>query len=297
MRIAITGPTGSIGYDLVQNALDRGDEVIAVVRPDSPRSKDLPQDENLTIVEADISDYGSIQGKYDCDVFYHLAWMETFGSLRDDTDIQVRNIEYSLDAVKLAKSWNASAFIGAGSQAEYGPASSILNDETPIRPESGYGIAKYAAGKMCSLLCQQEKIRFNWIRIVSVFGKRDSERTLIKYLIKSFRENESPVLTPCEQIWDYLYSKDAAEAFYCVGKNGIDGKTYALGSGKPRRMRDYVETVRALMGSQVPIEYSREYYPHQPMLLIADTNEISKDTSFKCNYSFEDAIAEMLEDC
>lgn len=43
----------------------------------------------------------------DYDVFYHLAWAGTTGTARDDADLQLKNIEYTLDAVELAKKWAA----------------------------------------------------------------------------------------------------------------------------------------------------------------------------------------------
>lgn len=97
MRIAVTGASGPIGSEMIAQSLQAGDEVIAVVRPGSPRTGGLPHDPDLTVVECDISDYGSISGGYGCDVFYHLAWDRTFGDGRDDVRIQTDNIRYALD--------------------------------------------------------------------------------------------------------------------------------------------------------------------------------------------------------
>lgn len=44
--------------------------------------------------------------------------------------------------------------------------------------------------------------------------------------------NEEPTaFTPGRQMWDYLYSKDAAEIFYALGTKGRDGSVYCVGSG------------------------------------------------------------------
>ena len=71
MRIAITGPTGAIGSEMVRLALAEGNEVIAIVRPDSKRSCNLPEHAKLTVVECDISDTTKSVAaslKYDCGV-------------------------------------------------------------------------------------------------------------------------------------------------------------------------------------------------------------------------------------
>ena len=49
-----------------------------------------------------------------------MAWEKTYGNGRDDVAAQMKNIQYTLDAVELVKRSGCSAFIGAGSQAEYG---------------------------------------------------------------------------------------------------------------------------------------------------------------------------------
>ena len=295
MRIAITGPTGMIGSELMDMALSEGHEVIAIVRPSSKRMSNIPTSDRVTVVESDISDYPSLRGRFSCDIFFHLAWDKTYGSDRDDTAVQSRNILYALDAVQLAKDSGASAFIGAGSQAEYGLKDTPLNGDLPVSPSSGYGIAKYAAGRLCSLKCAQLGIRFNWARILSIFGERDSDHTMIMYLIRSFMNGDVPELTKCEQMWDYMYSKDCASALLAIGINGADGRTYCLGSGEPRPMKEYVESVRDIVSPSSKIGFGlREYYPHQPMYLCADISELGRDTGFEPRYTFEEGIRNII---
>ncbi|WP_400210801.1 NAD-dependent epimerase/dehydratase family protein [Methanomethylophilus alvi] len=295
MRIAVTGPTGAIGSDLIRLALSKGHDVVAIVRPNSKNISNLPVSDNLKIVFSDVSEYSKISADCNCDIFFHLAWMETFGGKRDDVDVQCDNIRYSLDAVKLAHSWGSKVFVGTGSQAEYGPCSMKLGKDTPTNPESGYGIAKYAAGKLCKLLCSQLGIRFNWARIISVYGDHDADHTLIMYLIKTMLSGNSPKLTSCDQIWDYTYSKDVASALLLIGEKGVDGKSYPIGTGKPRRLKDYISVIRDLIDPSIELEFGAiPYYPHQPMMLCGDISELTEDTGFVPEYEFENGIANVL---
>ncbi len=296
MRVAITGPTGAIGSELVRLLLDEGHEVIAIIRPNSKKRSNLPKSDKLTVLEVDISEYKTIEDKGHCEIFYHLAWKETFGPERDNALLQVENIQYSVDAVHLAYSWGAKVFVGTGSQAEYGPTNQKLNNQTPVNPASGYGIAKYAAGKFCNLVCQQLGMRFNWARVVSVYGDRDSDYTLIMYLIRTLSDGLTPELTKCEQIWDYIYSKDAARALYAIGCSGKNGKIYALGSGNGRSLKDYVLDLKNIVNPSAEIKFgAKEYYPHQPMMLCADITELTADTGFVPKYSFDEGITKTME--
>lgn len=296
MRLIVTGGTGVIGSALVRRALERGDEVCVIVHRGSSRVGSLPQDPHLRIVECDLCDYGqlSLDGKHDAMV--HLAWEKTFGASRDDADIQARNIQYTLDACRLAERSGCSVFVGAGSQAEYGVRSVPLTADLPVRPESGYGIAKYAAGKLSALLCRQLGLRHNWVRVLSVYGPNDGANTLISYLIRELKEGRAPQLTKCEQIWDYLYADDAADAFLAVADRGGDGKVYPLGSGTGRPLSEYVEEVREAVNPAVGVAYgAKEYYPHQPMHLVADVRELARDTGWRCHTPFMEGIRRIVE--
>ena len=290
-KIIITGATGCVGSAVVRKALAQGLDVTCIVHKDSKRLSNLPQSERIHMVECNLSDYSSLElpGQYDS--FIHLSWEKTFGASRDDAEIQTRNIQYTLDAVKLAHRCGCKVFVGAGSQAEYGVQSQDLTPTLPVSPESGYGIAKYAAGKLSAMLCKSLGIRHNWVRILSVYGPNDGENTLISYVIRELKAGRSPELTKCEQIWDYLYAADAADAILSVVEKGVDGKAYPLGSGSGRKLSEYIEDIRKIINPSIEVRYGvKDYYPHQPMHLVADISELTNDTGWQPKMSFEEGI-------
>jgi nucleoside-diphosphate-sugar epimerase len=295
-KIIITGATGMIGSSLVKHALEQDIEVLCIIRKDTNRFDNIPKSEKIKVVFSGLSEYASLYISEKYDVFFHLAWDKTFGSSRDDVDIQENNIRYSLDAVRLAHRLGCSVFVGAGSQAEYGIVSEPLRSDTPVNPQSGYGIAKYTAGKLSKLLCAQLGLRCNWLRILSVFGPLDGSHTLIMYTINELRADHSPEFTKCEQIWDYLYSDDAARAFLAVGNKGTDGMAYPLGSGDRRRLSEYLESLRDIVNPTGILQFGKkEYYPYQPMFLGADISELTADTGWKPEISFEKGIKMMVD--
>lgn len=294
-KIIVTGATGCVGSAIVRRALAHGMDVTCIVHEGSKRLSNLPQDEKVKIVECNLSNYGTLNLPDKYDAFIHMAWDKTFGASRDDAESQMRNIQYTLDACRLAKRCGCQVFVGAGSQAEYGVQHVDLTPSLPVNPESGYGIAKYAAGKLSAMLCKSLGMRQNWVRILSVYGPNDGENTLISYVIRELKAGRSPELTKCEQIWDYLYADDAGDAFLSIAKKGIDGKVYPLGSGKGRRLSDYIEDIRNVVNPSININNgAKEYYPHQPMHLVADIREMAKDVGWVPCYSFEQGIKSLL---
>lgn len=296
-RLILTGATGMIGSTIVEQAIQKNIECTCIVRKGSSRIDNLPKSDYVKILECDICDYNSlkISSGYDC--FIHLAWEKTFGSDRDNPQLQLNNIQYTLDAVKLAKRAGCSVFIGAGSQAEYGIQSVDLTPELAVNPESGYGIAKYTAGKLSKMLCDQLGIRFNWLRILSVYGKKDNPHTLISYVINELKNARSPELTKCEQDWDYIYCEDAARAFVAVAENAVAGKTYPLGGGKGRKLSEYLVDIRNIIAPNIELGFGKkQYYPHQPMHLVADISELTEDTGWKPQIDFSDGIRKIIKE-
>lgn len=294
--LIITGATGMIGSAIVEQAVAQGYFCTCIVRKGTKRRSNIQVSSLVNIVECNIDEYASIKEEIHGDVFIHLAWEKPFGNERDNVDLQLKNVNYTLDAVRLAKKCGCSVFIGAGSQAEYGVQAVDLTPELPVQPESGYGIAKYTAGKLSKMLCQQLGIRFNWLRILSVYGQKDNSYTLISYVINELKNCKSPELTRCEQDWDYLNCKDAARAFLAVAENGIDGKFYPLGSGKGRKLSEYIKDIQKVTNPTIELGFGKkDYYPHQPMHLVADISELTNDTGWKPEIEFADGIKTIVE--
>lgn len=304
-RVIITGPTGAIGVALIEECISHGIEVVAVVRPGSKRKENIPTHKLVQVVECDLNWLARLAELPEvtlrpCDTFYHLGWDGTFGNSRNNMQGQLLNIQYTLDAVQAAKQLGCKRFIGAGSQAEYGRCEEKLNADTPTFPENGYGIAKLCAGQMSRIQCEQEGMEHIWTRILSIYGPYDGMNTMVMSIIRTLLKGDKPSTTKGEQQWDYLYAKDAGYAMYLLGEKGVSGKTYCIGSGKTRQLKEYIITIcdyiEQMHNVKLPLGIGEiPYADRQVMHLCADISELEKDTGFAPRYEFEEGIAETIE--
>lgn len=297
-RAVITGPTGSIGIALIKKLISEDVEVIAVCRPNSRRKSRIPTSENVRIIECGIDHLPELPGMIgeSADVFYHFAWDGTFGSSRNDMRLQNNNVKYALDAVEAAGELGCKKFVGAGSQAEYGRVEGVLSSDTPPFPENGYGMAKLCAGQMTRVMCEKFDIEHIWTRILSIYGPYDGENTMITSVISALLKGDKPALTAGEQMWDYLYSGDVANAFYLIGEKGKDGRVYCIGSGKARPLREYVELLRDEIDSGLELGFGEIPYARgQVMHLCADISELTHDTGFVPQVGFKDGIRDTIK--
>ena len=243
-KVIVTGATGMIGASMIEFMLKDDIEITAVIRPASKKRGNLPEHENIKVIECDIGDLHTLGNvlEHDYDTFYQFVEGE-------------------------------------------------LSDAIPKNPVTGYGIAKYAANKLSKLYCERYGIRHSWGRIVSTYGPRDNDYTMVMSSVIGMLRGERMRFTRGDQIWDYVYGGDCAKAFYLIGKFGKHGKAYTIASGKSRLLRDYIKDIRDVIDPSLEIGLGeKEYYPNQVMRLTANIDELREDTGFFPEVDFKEGI-------
>lgn len=295
----VTGATGMIGAALVRRMIKDGIRVTALVQPGSRKLGNLPKSTLVTVVNAGIADWKALDMSDNlrgADAFFHLAWMGTYGDARNDFDLQLANISGTLEAVRLAERLGCFVFVGAGSQAEYKKTSGILGPDSLTEPETGYGAAKLAAGLMSRRLCRQYGIAHLWTRFFSVYGPCDNDYTMVMSGIRSMLAGKRQSYTAGDQLWDYLYCDDAAEAMFRAAVYGVDQCVYCVGSGEVRPLAEYIEMMRGAVGPDAQAGLGeRPYFPGQVMHLQADISTLKRDTGFSVSVPFEEGIQRTVE--
>ena len=292
-RAVVTGCTGAVGTALVKELTKRGAEVLALCRKSSERTSRLAGLENVKVEDCPLERLKELTngGGEPFDAFFHLAWSGTTGEARDDVRMQSDNIRYSLDAADAAERFGCKVFVGAGSQAEYGPSGVPLRPDTPTFPKSGYGMAKLCAGQLTRLACRRIGIRHIWTRILSVYGPCDGKGSMVMSAIQKFLSGETPKFTSGEQMWDYLYSEDAARALVSLAESGKDGGVYPIGSGKPRPLREFILAIRDAANGAAKADFGAlPYSSEQVMFLSADISSLEKDIDWRPQISFEEGV-------
>lgn len=271
-KIVVTGATSMIGVALIEECVKNGVEVHAILRPNSTRVDRIIHNEIVHYHYSSIEDYLNIQDiPSDCDVFYHFAWLGTDRQNRDDPEVQCLNIKYALDSVKLAKRCGCYKYVGAGSQAEYGPCETLIDENTLHNPVSAYGSAKYASSVLCKKLCEKMNIDFVWGRIFSVYGPHDNSHTMLMYAIDCFKKGITARFSEGNQIWNFLYESDAGEIFFKLGAEKISSGEYPVASECSVPLKKYLKILI-------------ENYPEK-------VNFIFGDSSDKVNNNLQQSIS------
>lgn len=139
------------------------------------------------------------------DAVLHFAW-DGVGSLgRSDMATQEKNLRMSKAFFSWAKAHGVRRFFFAGSQAEMGKGSR----EEPL-PASPYGEKKLAFSEYG--LKNHGEMEFIDLRIYSIYGKGDHERSLVKTLVRNTLRGMETELGSGNKIWNFMAEEDFGQA-------------------------------------------------------------------------------------
>lgn len=296
-KVVMTGGSGPIGLALIRKLLKENIEILLLQREHSAKKMYLPEHKLLHVefcMLKELKNY--VPREQDYDVFFHLAWEGTGKAGRNNLEIQNRNVLYSCDAVELARRCGCQVFVGAGSQAEYGRHNEPLRENTLCRPENAYGVMKLCACYSTKILCRQNGIRHAWPRILSGYGIYDNIASVLIAPILDSMEGKKLNFSQGEQIWDFVYLDDIANALYLIAKKARDGAAYPIGSGSARPLKEYIHILCEKLGKLDEMELGKiPYSDSQIMHLEADITEIHQDTGWMPEISFEEGIEKVID--
>lgn len=296
-KVVMTGGSGPIGLALIEKLMQEQAEIFLFQRDCTIRSKFVPEYPQLhveTYTLEKLRDY--VPQEHDYDVFIHMGWANTGKTVRGDIEKQSKNVSYACDAVEIAHKFGCHTFIGVGSQAEYGRKSEPLRSDTLCEPETAYGIMKLAACYATRSVCQKYGMRHIWTRVLSGYGKYDNDGSvLIANIVNSIKKRPL-AFSKGEQIWDFVYMDDIANALYLLAKRGKSNKIYPIGSGKARPLKEYIRIMCEKLGEDAKGALGTVPYGKNPIMhLEADISQLREDTGWSPQVEFEDGIQRVIE--
>ena len=297
MRVAITGATGFLGSYLVRELLERGHEVALLIRPGSSTWRVADVLGRVECVEGSLEEIGAARaalGRFAPQAVAHLAWRGVDNADRNDPG-QARNVPSTVELAALCGGIGAEVFVGAGSQAEYGPHSQPIRENDATRPTTLYGKAKLAAGAMAAHVANDRRLRFAWLRIFSTYGATDADHWLIPSMIATLRAGRRMSLTRCEQRWSFLHARDAAAAWRIVIESDSAAGIYNLGHPEAPPLRHTVTMLRDLVDPSADLGFGEvPYRPDQVMVLQPEVGRLAA-LGWKPRVPLEAGLKETVE--
>ncbi len=249
MNILITGASGFIGSFVVEEALRRGMETWAAVRPTSSRR--YLADPRIHFIELDFSSQEKLEEAlrpYSFDYIVHAAGVTK--CLREETFYEV-NTEGTKRLVKallnLQMPIHRFVYISSlsvmGAIRESQPYQEITENDYP-RPNTAYGKSKLKAERFMDSI--GNNFPYVILRPTGVYGPREKDYFMMAQSIK--RHVDFAVGYRRQDI-TFVYVKDVVQAIFLALDRGMNGRKYFLSDGNVYTSSDFSNLVRHALGT------------------------------------------------
>ncbi len=299
-KAVVTGANGFIGSNLVRGLCEQNYYVYAVVKDQNENVDNLPKTPYVEVLYCELDQICNlkdlINSNMQIDIFYHLAWVGVSTNYKNDFSLQYKNIEYSLEAIRVAHLIGCKKFVSTGSLSECAYAEKAVDGTEMPSPSDYYSCSKISARYFCMLYAEQHNIDINWCLITSLYGPGRLDNNILTYTIMSLLKGEETQYTKLEQKWDYTYIDDLIRALILVGQKGKSKEIYAIGSGENKILKEYIEMIyeilspgKELVVGQIPYKTSKIDNS------IVDISKLVNDTGYYPSVSFEEGILKTIE--
>lgn len=296
-KVLVTGADGFLGRNLVYSLLSSGAEVYAIIYPDNDIYQNCKNDK-LHVINLDLNQILTYQGNFpaDIDVMFHFAWIGVRPELRNDLDVQMRNIDMTLNCMKMAIAIGIKKIVFPGSTNEYLFYGKPIDKDAVPSPNNAYGAVKIALRYLCNNFASENNIQFIYAIIAGIYAADRRDNNVIFYTIDKLLNKEKPSLTKLEQLWDYVYIDDVISALTAIGQKGKDGAVYAIGHGDNWPLRNYIEIIHRKIDPRLPLGIGDIPYTSNDRLPSSciDLRDIERDTGFKPQIDFEEGITRVI---
>jgi len=288
-RAIVTGATGFIGNAILQELYRQGVEVIALSRF---KKANIPSD--VCWIEYDMANCKTVLEKIpakEIDVIYHCAWAGVSGSSRASADLQLQNVQWTLDLIKLAKTLNCKRVVCTGS---------IMEQETLLaglaqgnKPGAGYvyGAGKLAAHLMGMSLAADLGIDLIWAEITNAYGAGEDSPRLINATIRNILHDKPLEFTAATQNYDFIYIDDVAKALYLLGVKGRPYHHYLIGSPDAKSLKEFLLEMQETLAPEKEFIFGKVPFTGVSLPLeYFDISMLEQHTGFRAQISFKEGI-------
>ena len=287
-KVIVTGANGFVGGALIKELVTHGIQVLAL---DLEGHKDnLTESELVSFYPFSLENVQQLKDTVtdkDYDTFYHLAWSGSAGSARANTELQLKNAQWTIDCLRLAKEIGCSRFVDAGSIMEHETIKAAFKQESRPGLDYIYGSGKLVAHTMAKSVAADIGIDLVWAMITNAYGVGERSPRLVNTTIRKCIYREAPRFTAGTQNYDFVYIDDVARAFRLIGENGKPFCEYLIGSSHAKPLKEFLLEMKEAIAPDIDFIFGDIPFTgvNQP-LEDFDCSKTEQDTGFIAQISF-----------
>lgn len=301
MRTLITGGTGFVGAHLVRFLKSRESQ-ISVLASGSGSTREP----GVQYYGVEIRDAGAVRSlvrEVNPDQIYHLAGITSAEVSRADPrltyEVNVFGAHNLFDAAMNLPA--PPRILNVSTSQVYAPASGILTEESPLRPDNPYAASK----AMVELLVFQYRDRSTGgiitARSFNHTGCGQSPDFVLPSIAKQFAEIESGLRAPRLHLGniavrrDFTDVRDVVRAYCMLLEKGRTSEVYNVCSGAAVLLSEIVKLFQAISGIDITIEIDREKVrPREVTEIYGDPSKLQADTGWHPQIPLKKTVEDLL---
>jgi CDP-glucose 4,6-dehydratase len=260
----VTGARGFVASWLAKVLLEEGEEVVSFdLESDRPSGLALLEVESEVVDEVgDLRDAERVRAvleRHRPDAVFHLAAQPIVGTaLSSPVPTFQSNIEGTWNLLEATRAAGVGRVVVASSDKAYGPHEVLpYTEEACLQPIYPYDVSKAAADMIARSYWHTYGLPVAVTRFANVYGGGDLNFSrLIPETVSAVLDGRRPVIrSDGSPERDFLYAEDVARAYAAIaeslagGRGG--GEAFNAGWGRPNAVREVVELVCEIAGSEL----------------------------------------------
>jgi len=269
MRYLVTGAAGFIGSHIVEELVERGEEVVALDNLSTGYMRNVEEFlDDIEFVEGDIRNLETCHEV--CDGVEHVIHQAAIGSVPRSVEDPIRshasNATGTLNMLVAARDAEADSFVFAASSSVYGNADELPKVETmPLRPMSPYATSKACCERYLKNFADIYELNTVGVRYFNIFGPRQDPEgpyaAVIPKFVNLLVEGEAPTIHwDGEQTRDFTYAANAVQANLkaCENAERAAGEVMNIGCGERISINTLYEIIADELGTDIEPEYGEK---------------------------------------
>jgi len=303
-NVLVTGGAGFIASHLADLVVEKGGNVTVIDNLKDGKIENLEESKDKIYFEKiDVRNFEEVKkiiGKKAIEIIFHFAANANvpYSVEYPEYDFET-NALGTFNVLKSCIDNDIEKIIYASSAAVYGePEYTPIDEKHPLNPISPYGVSKLAGEKLGFAYYHTYGIPFVSMRIFNTYGPRQPRYVMFDFL-KKLKNNphKLEVLGTGEQIRDYCYVTDTANAFILAAENeNAVGKAFNIAGGNPINIKELAELMIRILGLEgnTEIYYTGKSWKGDIVKLIADISKIKK-LGFEPKIKLEEGVLKLKE--
>jgi len=276
--VMLTGASGFIGHHCIPLLIKQGYEVHALTSRKNPRNDRRVSWHTANLLKPD-QVHSAIESICPTHLL-HFAWYTKPGLYWSAQD-NVQWLQASLNLVQAFSVGGGERMVSAGTCAEYDWRFGYCSEDiTPLKPQTLYGVSKQSFQMISHEILKSADISNAWGRIFFLYGPCENQTRLVPSVINALLQEQPAPCTIGNQIRDYLFVEDVADAFVQLLDSPVMGPVN-IGSGKPVSVREIIELIGAKIGHEELIRYGQiPTSPSEAPFIVADNRRLLNEVGW-----------------